>query len=100
MYKLKDTTANSSTERVEEMVESVFTLKIVSSTKIRKDIVNFEPDIEQIWIALTYRNKNSSVLIGVFYQDSFNSTSKTEWLGKFDAIMGQVLMKWDSTVIL
>ena len=100
MYKLKDTTANSSTERVEEMVESVFTLKIVSSTKIRKDIVNFEPDIEQIWIELTYRNKNSSVLIGVFYQDSFNSTCKTEWLGKFDAIMGQVLMKWDSTVIL
>ena len=68
--------------------------------KIRKDVVDFEPDIEHIWIELTYRNKNSSVLVGVFYRHSFNNTSKTEWLGKFDAIMGQLLIKWDSTVIL
>ena len=39
-------------------------------------------------------------MVGVFYQDSFNNTFKTEWLGKFDIIMGQVLKKWDSTVIL
>ena len=38
--------------------------------------------------------------MGVFYQDTFNNTSKTELLGRFDAIMGQDLMKWDSTVIL
>ena len=38
--------------------------------------------------------------MGVFYQDSFNNTSKTEWLGTFDAIMGRLLIKWDSTVIL
>ena len=43
--------------------------------KIRKDIVGFEADIEHIWIELTYRNKNSSVLVGAFYQDSFNNTS-------------------------
>ena len=35
-------------------------------------------EIEHIWIEITYRNKNSSVLMGVFYQDSFNNTSKTE----------------------
>ena len=28
------------------------------------------------------------------------NTSKTGWLDKFDAIMGQVLIKWDSAVIL
>ena len=68
--------------------------------KIRKDIVDFEPDIKHIWIEHTYRNKHSSVLVGSFYQDRFSNTSKTEWLGKFDAIMDQVLVKWDSTVIL
>ena len=57
-------------------------------------------EIEHIWIEITYRNKNSSVLMGVFYQDSFSNTSKTEWLGTFDAIMGHVLIKCDSTVIL
>ena len=56
-------------------------------------------ETEHIWIEITYRNKNSSVLMGVFYQDSFNNTSKTEWLGTFDAIMGHVLIKCDSTVI-
>ena len=38
-------------------------------------------------------------MVGVFYQDNFNNTRKTEWLGKSDAIMGQVLLKWDSAVI-
>ena len=59
-----------------------------------------ELDIGHIWIELTYRNKNSSVLVGVFYQDNFNNTSKTEWLGMFDTMMGQVLLKWYKTVIL
>ena len=61
--------------------------------KIPKDIVDFEPDIGHILIDLTYRNKNSSVMVGAFYQNSFNNTSKTEWLGKFSAIIGQVLIK-------
>ena len=68
--------------------------------KISKHIVNLKPDIEHIWIELTYRNKHSFVLVGVFYQDNFNNTSKTEWLGKCDPIMDQVLLKWDNTVIL
>ena len=66
--------------------------------KIRKDIVNLEPDTEHIWIEPIYRNKNSSVLVLIIFD--FNNTSKTEWLGKFDATMDQVLLKWDNTVIL
>ena len=32
-------------------------------------------------------------------KQTFICSGKTEWLGKFDPIMGQVLLKWDSTVI-
>ena len=68
--------------------------------KLRKDIMNIEPEIEHLWIELTYRNKNSSVLIESCYQDNFNNVGKAVWLNKMDNVIAQLAAKWDSTIIL
>ena len=31
--------------------------------KIRRDISNIESDLEQLWVELTFKNKNSSILL-------------------------------------
>ena len=68
--------------------------------KLRKDIMNIEPTIEHVWIELSYKNKNSGILLGACYQDNFNDTSKAEWLNKLDNVFAQIKPKWDSTTIL
>ena len=47
----------------------------------------------------TYLEKQTFICSGKTEWLGKCNTSKTEWLGKFDPIMGQVLLKWDSTVI-
>jgi DNA-binding sugar fermentation-stimulating protein len=40
--------------------------------KERSDLVNIEPSMEHIWIEIKGKNKNSTVLLGVFYQPDFS----------------------------
>ena len=68
--------------------------------KIRRDISNIEPDLEQLWVELTFKNKNSSILLGVLYHYNFDSTSKTIWLQKLDTIIGQLSSSWDGTIMI
>ena len=68
--------------------------------KIRRDISNIEPDLEQLWVELTFKNKNSLILLGVLYQDNFDSTSKTIWLQKLDTVIGQLSSSWDGTIMI
>ena len=41
--------------------------------KLRNDIVNTNTDIEHLWLEVTLRNKNSNLLLGIFYQPNFDS---------------------------
>ena len=55
--------------------------------KLRNDIVNTNTDIEHLWLEVTLRNKNSNLLLGIFYQPNFDNLAKSIWLGKFDDIL-------------
>ena len=68
--------------------------------KVRRDISNIDPDLEQLWVELTFKNKNLSILLGVLYQDNSDSTSKTIWLQKLDTIIGQLSSSWDGTIMI
>ena len=53
----------------------------------RKDIINLDKSIEHYWLEISGLNKNSSYLIGIFYQPSSIEHEKREWLDHFEEIM-------------
>ena len=54
--------------------------------KLRNDVVNTNTDIERLWLEVTLRNKNSNLLLGVFYQPNFDNLAKSIWLDRCDDI--------------
>ena len=44
--------------------------------KERTDIMRLEPSVEHIWIEISGKNKNSNVLLSVFYQPDSDPVKK------------------------
>ena len=53
----------------------------------RKDMINLDKSIEHYWLEVSGLNKNSSYLVGIFYQPSFIEEEKREWLDHFEEIL-------------
>ena len=56
--------------------------------------------IETIWIKVRGKIKNSSFLIGAFYQPSSDEKEKKYWLEKFDHLIAEVYVKWNGMIII
>ena len=56
--------------------------------------------IETIWIEVRGKNKNSTFLIGAFYQPSSDEKEKQCWLEKFDRLIAEVYVKWVGMIII
>ena len=51
-------------------------------------------------LPLKIKTRRFFLLLGVLYQDNFDSTSKTIWLQKLDTIIGQLSSSWDGTIMI
>ena len=45
-------------------------------------------------------NRNSDILIGVFYQPNFESLLVQAWFDRFDRILNRVLTNWNGITII
>ena len=68
--------------------------------KLRNDIVNTNTDIEHLWLEVTLRNKNSNLLLGIFYQPNFDNLAKSIWLDKFDDILSYACSRWNNSIVI
>ena len=68
--------------------------------KLRNDIVNTNTDIEHLWLEVTLRNKNSNLLLGIFYQPNFDNLAKSIWLDNFDDILSYTCSRWNNTIVI
>ena len=68
--------------------------------KLRNDIVNTNTDIEHLWLEVTLRNKNSNLLLGIFYQPNFDNLAKSKWLHKFDDILSYACSRWNKSIVI
>lgn len=77
-----------------------FYLKEGISYKVRNDIRKLDESIENLWLEIKGKNKNSSYLFGSFYQPCSVESEKREWLDKLDNLLLKIMSKWDGIVIL
>ena len=45
--------------------------------KLRNYILNTNTDIEHLWLEVTLRNKNSNIILGIFYQPNFDNLAES-----------------------
>ena len=62
--------------------------------------MRLEPSVEHIWIEISGKNKNSNVLLGVFYQPDSDPVKKCAWVEKFETILAAVHSKWNSILAI
>ena len=70
------------------------------SFKEQTDLMNIDSSIEHIWVEVKGKNKNSSVLLEVFYQPDSDITKETAWIDKFETVLATVHLKWDGIMII
>ena len=68
--------------------------------KLRNDIVNTNTDIEHLWLEVTLRNKNSNLLLDIFYHPNFDNLAKSIWLDKFDNILSYACFRWNNSIVI
>ena len=66
----------------------------------RKNIINLDKSIEHYWLEVSGINKNSSYLVGIFYQASSTEHDKREWHDHFEEIIAHVPLKWNAVTIV
>ena len=53
-----------------------------------------------MWIQVNGKNKNSSYLIGTFYQPSSQEEDKRIWLEKFDKLLSNIQTVWFGPIVI
>ena len=66
----------------------------------RRDLIEKEDELEHLWIEVQGKNKNSNVLVGVFYQPNFDAQSQHTWLSKFDKLLNEILSSWSGQIVI
>ena len=61
---------------------------------------NLDSDVESLWFEIKGKNRNSDILIGVFYQPNFESSLVQAWLDKFGHILNRVSTNWNGITII
>ncbi|XP_057305263.1 uncharacterized protein LOC130642193 [Hydractinia symbiolongicarpus] len=67
--------------------------------KRRKDLENFDSQLEHIWLEVPGKNKHSKLLIGVVYR-SQSLLPFAEWLEHFEDILVRVKSAWNGPLML
>ncbi|CAB4042702.1 Transposable element P transposase [Paramuricea clavata] len=67
---------------------------------VSQDVYYIYCILEHIWIEISGKNKNSNVLLGVFYQPDSDPARKVLWLEKFETILAAVHSKWDGILAI
>ena len=62
--------------------------------------MKMDDSIETISIEVRGKNKNSSFLIGAFYQPSSDGKEKQCCLEKFNRLIAEVYVKWSGMIII
>lgn len=75
-------------------------LKESITFKERTDIPKIDPSIEQFWVEVNGKNKNSHYLVGCIYQPSSKEGEKREWCDKFEHLLSQVYAKWHGPIVI
>ena len=68
--------------------------------KVRKDIIELEPDLEHLWIEVEGKNKHSNILIDVVYQPNFDNINNEIWLERMDNVLEKVTSVWSGPIII
>ena len=68
--------------------------------KLRNDIVSTNTEIEHFWLEVTLRNKNSNLLLCIFYQPNFDNLAKSIWLNNFDDILSYTCSRWNNAIVI
>lgn len=69
------------------------------NVKRRKDLENFDSQLEHIWLEVPGKNKHSKLLIGVVYR-SQSLLTFAEWLEHFEDILVRVKSTWNGPLML
>ena len=67
--------------------------------KRRTDIEKIEPELEQIWVEISGRNKNSKLLLGVMYRSNRMQDFQT-WIDKSENVISQLCTEWDGLLVI
>ena len=68
--------------------------------KVRSDISKLDDSIEHLWVEIQEKKKNSTCLIGVFYQPSSENSKKLEWIEKLDSVLSIVKSTWNGNIMI
>ena len=66
----------------------------------REDMINLYKSIEHYWLEISGLKKNSSYLVGIFYQPSSIEHDKKEWLDHFEGIITHASLKWNGVTLV
>ena len=67
--------------------------------KRRKDIEDTQPDLENLWIEVSGRNKHRKLLLGVIYRSTkFMNTQS--WLDQTETLLSQISASWDGLLVI
>ena len=67
--------------------------------KRRTVIEKIEPELEQIWVEISGRNKNSKLLLGVMYRSNRIQDFQT-WIDKSENVISQLCTEWDGLLVI
>ena len=67
--------------------------------KRRTDIEKIEPELEQIWVEISGRNKNSKLQLGVMYRSNRMQDFQT-WIDKSENVISQLCTEWDRLLVI
>ena len=68
--------------------------------KLRNNIANTNTDIEHLCLEVTLRNKNSNLLLGIFYQPNFDNLAKSIWFDKFNDILSYACSRRSNSIVI
>ena len=80
-----------------EVVVLVYISDQISNTNLEMTLYI---DIEHLWLEVTLRNKNSNLLLGIYYQPDFDYLAKSVWLDKFDDILSYACSRWKNSIVI
>ena len=75
-------------------------IKSSVSFKLRPDINSMDKSIEHLWVEIKGKNKNSSLLIGIFYQPSSQERDKLVWIDKLNQLLSQIHIIWQGPLVI
>ena len=82
------------------VVAKEFISEIRQNSRYVVTISKLDDSIEHLWVEIQEKKKNSTCLIGVFYQPSSENNKKLEWIEKLDSVLSIVKSTWNGNIMI